>query len=74
MSLPPSAEDWHRALPDEHCGTGVLVLAGSSARVERDRAALLARHGAVSLSIRWFGGAGQRPAPHEVPHRELASP
>ena len=45
----------------------MLVLAGSSGRVDRDRADLLARHGALALSIRWFGGPGQRPAPHEVP-------
>lgn len=40
-------------------GTGVLVLSGSSGRVERDRARLLSRLGAVALTYRWFGGPGQ---------------
>ncbi|WP_309065875.1 alpha/beta fold hydrolase [Microbacterium sp.] len=60
-------EDRHDALPADPCGTAVLLLAGSSGRVERERADLLAAHGARVRTIRWFGGAGQRPAPHEVP-------
>jgi dienelactone hydrolase len=40
-------------------GTGVLVLSGSSGRVERDRAAVLARAGVTALTYRWFGGTGQ---------------
>ncbi|MFK3676624.1 acyl-CoA thioester hydrolase/BAAT C-terminal domain-containing protein [Microbacterium sp. NPDC090218] len=59
--------DRHDAFPDAPCGTAVLLLAGSSGRVESERADLLARHGARVRSIRWFGGVGQRPAPHEVP-------
>ena len=42
-------------------GTGVLVLSGSSGRVERDRARVLARAGVTALTHRWFGGA-DRPA------------
>lgn len=53
--------------PDEPCGTGVLVLAGSSGRVDDERARLLAEHGALAMSVRWFGGEGQQPAPYEVP-------
>ena len=53
--------------PHEPCGTGVLVLAGSSGRVEAERARLFARHGALALSIRWFGGEGQQPDTYEVP-------
>jgi dienelactone hydrolase len=53
--------------PVRSCGTGVLVLAGSSGRLERERVELFSRHGARALSIRWFGGVDQRPAPHEVP-------
>ena len=53
--------------PENPCGTGVLVLAGSSGRVDVDRARLLARHGATALSVRWFGGDGQQPGPYEVP-------
>lgn len=46
---------------------GVLVLAGSSGRVERDRARLLVRQGMTALSIRWFGGPGQSPGICEIP-------
>ncbi|MGW1188155.1 acyl-CoA thioester hydrolase/BAAT C-terminal domain-containing protein [Streptomyces sp. NPDC002559] len=46
---------------------GVLVLAGSSGRVERERARLLARQGFTALAIRWFGGFGQPPGICEVP-------
>ncbi|MCK8467049.1 alpha/beta fold hydrolase [Microbacterium sp. KSW4-16] len=59
--------DRHDAFPEAPCGTAVLLLAGSSGRVEAQRADLLARHGARVRAIRWFGGTGQRPAPHEVP-------
>ncbi|MFX4273048.1 acyl-CoA thioester hydrolase/BAAT C-terminal domain-containing protein [Propionibacteriaceae bacterium Y1685] len=53
--------------PDAECGTAVLVLAGSSGRVDVQRAELLARQGAVATAMRWFGGAGQQPGPYEVP-------
>ena len=53
--------------PKVACGTGVLVLGGSSGAVEHDRAALLADHGAVALAMRWFGGVDQQPGPWEVP-------
>lgn len=46
---------------------GVLVLAGSSGRVDADRARLLAAHGALAVAIRWFGGPGQPPGICEVP-------
>jgi len=59
--------DRHDAFPAAPCGTAVLLLAGSSGRVEAQRADLLARHGARVRAIRWFGGTDQRPAPHEVP-------
>ncbi|MFG2692735.1 acyl-CoA thioester hydrolase/BAAT C-terminal domain-containing protein [Kitasatospora sp. NPDC048407] len=48
-------------------GTGVLVLAGSSGRVDRVRARLLAEQGFLALAIRWFGGPGQPPGICEVP-------
>ncbi|RIX28820.1 acyl-CoA thioesterase [Amnibacterium setariae] len=48
-------------------GVGVLLLAGSSGRVDVPRARLLQRHGATVLAVRWFGGPGQQPGPHEVP-------
>lgn len=40
--------------------TGVLVLSGSSGRVEVDRCRLLAEHGATAASYRWFGEALDR--------------
>ncbi|WP_405875954.1 MULTISPECIES: acyl-CoA thioester hydrolase/BAAT C-terminal domain-containing protein [unclassified Streptomyces] len=46
---------------------GVLVLAGSSGRIERERAGLLAQQGVGALAIRWFGGPGQPPGICEVP-------
>ncbi|MFE9453921.1 acyl-CoA thioester hydrolase/BAAT C-terminal domain-containing protein [Streptomyces sp. NPDC006739] len=46
---------------------GVLVLAGSSGRIERERVRLLARQGMTTLSIRWFGGPGQSPGICEIP-------
>ncbi|WP_426241902.1 acyl-CoA thioester hydrolase/BAAT C-terminal domain-containing protein [Nocardioides sp. LHG3406-4] len=58
---------WRVLRPEVPCGTGVLVLAGSSGRVDVERAELLRRHGALALAIRWFGGPGQQPGPFEVP-------
>ncbi|MGW2556221.1 acyl-CoA thioester hydrolase/BAAT C-terminal domain-containing protein [Streptomyces sp. NPDC001635] len=45
----------------------VVVLAGSSGRVERERARILARHGVTALAIRWFGGPGQPAGICEIP-------
>ncbi|MGC0422060.1 alpha/beta hydrolase [Embleya sp. AB8] len=46
---------------------GVLVLAGSSGRVDAERCRVLARAGMTALSIRWFGGDGQAPGICEIP-------
>jgi pimeloyl-ACP methyl ester carboxylesterase len=56
-----------RFVPPVGSGTGVLVLAGSSGRVDEDRARVFAELGHVAESIRWFGGAGQQPGPWSVP-------
>ncbi len=56
-----------RCTPDTPGGTGVLVLAGSSGRVESARCELLAGHGVLAESIQWFGGPGQHPGPWEIP-------
>ncbi len=48
-------------------GTGVVLVAGSSGRVDSARAELLRAHGATVLAVRWFGGPGQQPGPFEVP-------
>jgi len=63
LSEPPGV----RVSPEEHSGIGVLTLAGSSGRVDVDRARLFARHGALAESIQWFGGPGQNPGPWEIP-------
>lgn len=47
--------------------TGVLLLAGSSGRIDEGRARVLAGLGTTVLALRWFGGPGQQPAPYEVP-------
>lgn len=61
------ADNVHLARPGIPTGTGVLVLAGSSGRLDSTRADLLARHGATALALRWFGGPGQPSTPCEVP-------
>ena len=62
-----SDPEWLLARPRVASGTGVLLLAGSSGRVDTGRAELLARHGATVLAIRWFGGPGQQSGPYDVP-------
>ena len=47
--------------------TGVVVLGGSSGRVDTDRAGLFAEAGAKALALQWFGGAGQSPGICEIP-------
>ena len=53
--------------PDAPSGLGVLVLAGSSGRVDVARAKLFADRGAVTLAQRWFGGPGQSPGICMIP-------
>ncbi|WP_405783531.1 acyl-CoA thioester hydrolase/BAAT C-terminal domain-containing protein [Streptomyces sp. NBC_00859] len=53
--------------PETGADVGVLVLAGSSGRIERERARLLAEQGVAALAIRWFGGPGQAPGICEIP-------
>lgn len=54
-------------------GTGALVLSGSSGRVERDRARLLASAGVTAaLTYRWFGGDGQPAGIWEYPLESFA--
>ena len=56
-----------RWVPDVPNGTGALVVGGSSGLVYSPRAELLARHGVLAESIRWFGGPGQSAGPWDVP-------
>ena len=53
--------------PDRRTGLGVLVITGSSGRVDVDRARLFAQRGAVALAQRWWGGQGQEPGINEIP-------
>ncbi|MEZ2370351.1 acyl-CoA thioester hydrolase/BAAT C-terminal domain-containing protein [Arthrobacter sp. RCC_34] len=59
-------EDLHWARPVVGGPTGVLVLAGSSGRIDAGRADVLAASGATALAIRWFGGTHQPAAPREI--------
>ncbi|MGX5848395.1 acyl-CoA thioester hydrolase/BAAT C-terminal domain-containing protein [Mesorhizobium sp. PL10] len=47
--------------------TGVVVLSGSSGRVDVARARLFANEGASALALQWFGGDGQVPGICEIP-------
>lgn len=62
-------DPWEGVLAGPACGShiGVLVLSGSSGRVERERVRILAQQGMTALSIRWFGGPGQPPGICEIP-------
>ena len=53
--------------PERPNGLGVVVLGGSSGRVDVARAGLFASRGAKALALRWFGGAGQSPVIAEIP-------
>ncbi|MGW2465013.1 acyl-CoA thioester hydrolase/BAAT C-terminal domain-containing protein [Streptomyces sp. NPDC001761] len=62
-------DPWEGVLfaPARGSDVGVLVLAGSSGRIERERARILAQQGFTALAIRWFGGPRQSPGICEVP-------
>ncbi|MER8534182.1 acyl-CoA thioesterase [Mesorhizobium sp. M1005] len=47
--------------------TAVVVLGGSSGRVDVGRARLFANAGASALALQWFGGEGQVPGICEIP-------
>jgi len=47
--------------------TGVVVLSGSSGRIDAARGGLFAREGASALALQWFGGEGQVPGICEIP-------
>ena len=54
------------AIPVASPRCAVLVLAGSSGRIDESRVRLLASAGAVAVGLRWFGGEGQPPGVCEV--------
>jgi hypothetical protein len=53
--------------PTTAVGVGVLVLLGSSGRMDVERAQIFARHGAHAMALRWFAGEGQSPGVCEIP-------
>lgn len=55
------------ALPINPNGLGVLILTGSSGRVDTELAETFARLEASALALRWWGGRGQPPGINEVP-------
>lgn len=52
--------------PSAQMRGAVLVLSGSSGRVETNRARLLSEEGYFAIALRWFGGIGQPPGVCEV--------
>lgn len=58
--------------PNKPNGWGVLVLSGSSGRVDGARAELFARAGCVAFAQRWWGGPGQAPGICEIPLETFA--
>ncbi|SHE89109.1 hypothetical protein SAMN02745157_1163 [Kaistia soli DSM 19436] len=61
----PSVTGW---LTGETRGrTGVVVLGGSSGRVDVSRAELFAAQGTAALALQWFGGPGQAQGICEIP-------
>ena len=64
LSLP---ENGLLVSPEDPVGVGVLVLLGSSGRMDLDRARLLAQHGAHAIALQWFGGPDQAPGVCEIP-------
>lgn len=53
--------------PEWRGGAGVVVLGGSSGRVDVVRAGLFAECGVLAIALRWFGGEGQSPGICEIP-------
>ncbi|MBY3062908.1 acyl-CoA thioesterase [Rhizobium laguerreae] len=62
---PPLQGEIFQVKPD--ASTGMMVLSGSSGRVDVARARLFASQGATVIALRWFGGEGQVPGICEVP-------
>ena len=61
------ADEAFRADPRGEPRGALLVLGGSSGRVQEDRCRVLAAHGYAALSPRWFGGANAPEQLREVP-------
>lgn len=59
-------------VPDQPPRCAVLVLAGSSGRIDEARVRTLSEVGAIALGLRWFGGEGQPSGICEVPLETFA--
>lgn len=53
--------------PTRPNGLGIVVITGSSGRVDLERAGLFAARGAMALAQRWWGGEGQARGICEIP-------
>jgi hypothetical protein len=53
--------------PDHPSDLGVIVLTGSSGRVDVERARLFADRGATAIAQQWWGGEGQAPGINLIP-------
>ena len=65
VAIADSNIHWARAKDPN--GTGVLVMAGSSGRLDVGRADMLASLGLTALALRWFGGDAQPVVPCGIP-------
>lgn len=59
------------ATPEQPNGLGVLVITGSSGRLDVDLARSFAARGALALALRWWGGRGQPAGINLVPVETL---
>ena len=74
MEVPLSRPDGLLVVPDRVAPSyAVLVLSGSSGRIEEGRVRLLARSGVAAMSVRWFGGTGQPPGICEIALESLSA-
>lgn len=65
--LTPSDVQGSIVRPASPNGLGVIVLTGSSGRIDGARAQLFAELGATALALRWWGGEAQPPGVNLVP-------
>lgn len=66
MAILESNTHWGRPRVAKN-GTGVLVLTGSSGRIDTGRVDMLATRGITAMGLRWFGGEALPAVPLEVP-------
>ncbi|KQY64571.1 acyl-CoA thioester hydrolase/BAAT C-terminal domain-containing protein [Nocardioides sp. Root140] len=57
-----------------HTELGLLVLSGSSGRLETQRCEVLRSHGIAAEPVQWFGGPGQPATPRRIPLETFREP